>query len=376
MADSSAPRKIGILGCGNIFPRYVEGMQRFSELEIVHVADMDVERAREAAATYGIPAFGVPEGLYEDPAVEIVVNLTPPAFHASTIIAALQAGKHVYVEKPLALSKVDARAVLNYARDAGLTVASAPDTFLGSANQTARRALDDGMIGEPIGATAFVRHSRAETWHPNPGFLFGAGGGPVLDMGPYYVANLVNLLGPVQQVFASTRTGLRRRPVSAPDRAVDFVEVTVPTHASASLSFTSGAVATTVMSFDVWHTELPYMEIYGTEGTLSLPNPNTFDGDVRIKNLNDVEWRTLEPVTEPFGRVGTPDQYMRGLGVADLAGALSGSSLRVNGEFAFHTLEVLGAFQESEDSGAPVNILSTCSRPEPRPAIYSTQYSN
>lgn len=376
MADSSAPRKIGILGCGNIFPRYVEGMQRFSELEIVHVADMDVERAREAAATYGIPAFGVPEGLYEDPAVEIVVNLTPPAVHASTIIAALQAGKHVYVEKPLALSTHDARGVLDYAKDVGLTVASAPDTFLGSANQTARRALDDGMIGEPIGATAFVRHSRAETWHPNPGFLFGAGGGPVLDMGPYYVANLVNLLGPVQQVFASTRTGLRRRPVSAPDRAVDFVEVTVPTHASASLSFTSGAVATTVMSFDVWHTELPYMEIYGTEGTLSLPNPNTFDGDVRIKNLNDVEWRTLEPVTEPFGRVGTPDQYMRGLGVADLAGALSGSSLRVNGEFAFHTLEVLGAFQESEDSGAPVNILSTCSRPEPRPAIYSTQYSN
>lgn len=375
MADSSAPRKIGILGCGNIFPRYVEGMRRFSELEIVHVADMDVERAREAAATYGIPAFGVPEGLYEDPAVEIVVNLTPPAFHASTIVAALQAGKHVYVEKPLALSTVDARAVLNYARDAGLTVASAPDTFLGSANQTARDALDSGLIGEPIGATAFVRHSRAETWHPNPGFLFGAGGGPVMDMGPYYVANLVNLLGPVRQVFASTRTGMLRRPVTAPGRAVDFVEVTVPTHASACLSFASGAVATTVMSFDMWHTELPYMEIYGTQGTLSLPNPNTFDGDVRIKNLNDVEWRTLEPVTEVFGRVGTPDQYLRGLGVADLAAALNGSSLRVNGDFAFHTLEVLGAFQESEDTGTPVEILSTCNRPEPRPATFHPQHA-
>lgn len=375
MADSSAPRKIGILGCGNIFPRYFEGMQTFSELEIVHVADMDVERARQAAATYGIPAFGVPEGLYKDPAVEVIINLTPPAFHARTITAALQAGKHVYVEKPLALSMVDARAVLNCARDAGLTVASAPDTFLGSANQTARNALDRGLIGEPIGATAFVRHSRAETWHPHPGFLFGAGGGPVMDMGPYYVANLVNLLGPVRQVFASTRTGMLRRPVTAPGRTVDFVDVTVPTHASGCLSFNSGAVATTVMSFDVWHTELPYMEIYGTEGTLSLPNPNTFDGDVRIKNLNDVEWRTLEPITELFGRVGTPDQYLRGLGVADLAAALNGSSLRVNGDFALHTLEVLGAFQESEDTGAPVEILSTCKRPEPRPAVFHPQHA-
>ncbi|MFI5679533.1 Gfo/Idh/MocA family protein [Streptomyces cellulosae] len=359
--------RIGILGAGNIFGRYVEGLRTFPELEVVRVADIDTARARQAATEYGIPAWSDADDLLDDDTVEIVVNITPPQFHAKTVIAALEAGKNVYVEKPLAATVEEAREVLDAAASSTALLGSAPDTFLGSAVQTARHAIDTGRIGEVVGATAFVRSSRAETWHPDPRAFYGRGGGPVLDMGPYYLAALVNCLGPVAQVSAATRIGARTRTVTSPGRAVDEVTVEVPTHASATLTFASGAIATTLMSFDVWDTELPRIEIYGTEGTLALPNPNFFDGDVRLKRHGDDEWRVLTPVTELFGAVGTPEQHRRGLGVQDLADALDGGPHRANPEFAFHALEVLASFEISQREKRFVDLESACERPAPRP---------
>ncbi|MGW3567963.1 Gfo/Idh/MocA family protein [Streptomyces sp. NPDC000941] len=366
MAQQQARHRIGILGAGNIFGRYVEGLRTFPELEVVRVADVDTARAKQAASEYAIPAWGDADELLDDDAVEIVINITPPRFHAKTVIAALEAGKHVYVEKPIAATVEEAREVLDAAAAGGKLLGSAPDTFLGSAVQTARHAIDTGLIGEPVGATAFVRSSRAETWHPDPRAFYGPGGGPVLDMGPYYLAALVNCLGPIRQVSAATRIGAKTRKVTSPERVVDEITVEVPTHASATLTFASGAIGTTLMSFDVWDTELPRIEIYGTEGTLALPNPNFFDGDVRVKRHHDSHWAVLTPVTELFGAVDTPEQHRRGLGVRDLAGAIDGGAHRANPLFAFHTLDVLESFETSQRERRFVEIESSCERPEPR----------
>jgi predicted dehydrogenase len=360
-----ADHRIGILGSGNIFGRYVTGLRRYPSLKIARVGDIDTARAKEAANEFGVPDWGNDEDLYADDTIDIVVNLTPPVHHAATITAALRAGKNVYVEKPLATTVEDGRAVLQVAAESGKILGSAPDTFLGSASQTARKALDDGLIGEPIGASFFIGHSKAEKWHPDPRFLFQAGGGPVLDMGPYSLAILVNLLGPVSTVAASSRIGAPERAVTSLNRAVDSITVEVPTHAAAIFTFASGAIATAQLSFDVWDSELPHIEVYGTEGTLSLANPNHFDGDVRVKRHTDDEWIVLPPVTELFGAVGTREQARRGLGVHDLATAIEGGPHRANAAFAFHILESLAAIDTA--SGQSVSITSTCDRPAPLP---------
>lgn len=366
MGSAKQPHRIGILGSGNIFGRYVTGLARYPELEIMRVGDIDVARAKQAATDHGIPAWGDDGELYADESVEIIVNLTPPVHHARTVITALESGKHVYVEKPLATTVEEGRAVLAAAAASGRILGSAPDTFLGSASQTARKAVDAGLIGEPIGASAFIKHSRAETWHPDPRFLFRQGGGPVMDMGPYYLAILVNCLGPIHSVAAASRIGAPRRTVTAPDRLVEYIDVEVPTHASAVLSFASGAIGTALMSFDVWDTDLPRIELYGTEGTLSLPNPNNFDGDVRLKRHKDEGWTVLPAVVELFGAVDTPEQHRRGLGVRDLADAIEGGPHRANAAFAFHVLEALCAVDESSQRAEVLRLESTCERPVPR----------
>ncbi|GAB2873756.1 Gfo/Idh/MocA family protein [Streptomyces mayteni] len=366
MGTAKPSHRIGILGSGNIFGRYVTGLRRYPELRIVRVGDVDVARAKQAAVEHSIPAWGDDAELYADESVDIVVNLTPPVHHARTIVRALEAGKHVYVEKPLATTVEEGRAVLAAAAGSGAILGSAPDTFLGSASQTARRALDAGLIGAPVGASAFISHSKAETWHPDPRFLFQPGGGPVMDMGPYYVAILVNLLGPIRHVTGASRIGAPTRRVTSPDRSFDSIEVTVPTHASAVFTFASGAIGTTLMSFDVWDTDLPRIEVYGTEGTLSLPNPNNFDGDVRLRRHGDAEWTVLEPAVELFGAVDTREQHRRGLGVRDLADAVEGGPHRANSAFAFHVLETLCAIGTASDESRVVALESTCDRPAPR----------
>ncbi|MGW0662066.1 Gfo/Idh/MocA family protein [Streptodolium elevatio] len=356
----------GIVGCGNIFERYVRGLARFPELRVVRVADVDADRARRGAELVGPGTpYGTLEDLLADPAVEIVVNITPPTAHAAVTDAALRAGKHVYVEKPITTDLAIAREQLVLARESGLALGGAPDTFLGSAGQTARAVIDAGVIGDPVGATAFVTHSRAETWHPDPTFLFKPGGGPILDLGPYYVTQLVNCLGPMAEVYGRTRVGAAVRTVTAPGRLVESIDVEVDTHAAAVLTFASGVLATMALSFDIWDHQLPFIEIYGTHGTLAVPDPNTYDGDVKVRLHGDDAWAVCPPVLPVQGPADSLEhQLLRGPGVADLAASLRGGPHRASASLALHVLEVLGAVTASGAAKAPLAMTTTCERPE------------
>jgi predicted dehydrogenase len=359
-------RKVGLLGAGNVSWRYADGLDRFPELTITRVADVDVARAGQLADRIGAVA-GNPDDLYADPDVDIIVNLTPPLLHRETIIRGLESGKSVYVEKPLATTRADAEAVLDAERRNPGLIGSAPDTFLGSAAQTARAAIDSGLIGSPVGATSFIVASRAETWHPDPTFLFSPGGGPVLDLGPYFITALVNLLGPIQTVSAEGRTPRPVVLVTSPDRLVEQVEVTIPTHVIASLGFANGAIASLTASSEVWDSEAPLLEVHGTEGTITLPHPVHFDGDVRVRRHGDDEWSVVPPVIRRFAGPGT-EQQLRGLGVQDLSDALDGAPLRVGSALAAHVLDAMLAVDESIESGERVRLESTTDRPAPRTA--------
>lgn len=355
---------VGIVGCGNISGAYFRGLRRFEGLRIAGCTDLSQELARTAGERYGVPVFESVEALAAADDVDILVNLTPPLAHESVTRALLATGKHVFTEKPLTASFASAAPLVAEARERGVLFGSAPDTFLGSAGQTARAAVDDGLIGEVIGASAFVTHSKAELWHPDPTFLFTTGGGPALDMGPYYIASLVNLLGPIDSVYATARIGSTVRPVSTPDRRVDTIEVAIPTHASATLNFATGAIGTVLMSFDVWDHELPFIELYGTKGTLSVPDPNNYDDDVRVRLHGEDGWRALPPVIDGFtSRADVVDLPLRGPGVADLAAALTGEPFRTNADFALHVLEVLDAIANGTDGVA--ELTTTCDRPAP-----------
>lgn len=356
--------RVGILGAGFIFGAYARGLREHAHLPIVRVADAFPERAKTAAAEWGIPAYGDADALFADPDVDIVVNITTPDVHSGLSDAAMRAGKHVYVEKPLAVTLSDARENLTTAKETGRLLGSAPDTFLGAAGQTARAAIDAGLIGDPFAATSFVRSSRPQLWHPDPTFLFQRGAGPVLDWGPYHVAALVNLLGPITQVIGASSRAETDIAVTAPDRRVDSIHVGVDTHSTAILRFASGALATTMYSFDVWDTELPHIEIYGTEGTLLVPNPDQFDNPVLMRRRTDEEWSPV-PVTLPES-VADKRFQARGLGVADLAGHISGEPHRASGAFAYHVLEVLDGIADRTISSPVTDISSTVERPAAR----------
>ena len=364
--------RVGVVGTGAIFPAYARGLA-WHDLPVARVADLDPQRARAQAEEHGVPAWGGVEDLLADPGIDVVVNITPPSAHYPLTRDALAAGKHVYVEKPLAASAALARENLEQAAAAGRVLGAAPDTFLGTAGQTARAAIDDGLIGTPFAATSFVRSSRVEAWHPHPAFFFEPGGGPVLDWGPYHIAALVNLLGPIAEVAAATAVPTPRIAATAPQRTVDVIDVKVPTTATAIMRTVSGALITALYSFDVWDTTLPHIEVYGTEGTLQVPDPNHHDRPVLAKRRDDtpmdrlpwpdVPWRELPPVIGPT-RDDSPRQF-RGHGVADLVGSLSGAPLRVSGQFALHVLEVLEAIEGATLADGARSIPDAAVRPEP-----------
>lgn len=350
--------RIGIAGCGTIFPAYMEGLARFSHLEVIRCADIIPERALMGHEKYGIPRYGGPDELLADADVEIVLNITPPLTHFEVSSAALEAGKHLYTEKPITTDLGDANRLLDLAEGTELVLGSAPDTFLGSWGATSRAVVDSGALGEIAAATAFIPHNRVETWHPDPGFLFQAGGGPTLDRGPYYIAALVNLLGPIAEVAGVTRIGASTRVVSAPDRLVEEVEVVVPTHSTAVLRFESGVLGTIIFSSDIWATELPHIEVYGSAGTLSLPHPNWFDGPVRFNSgaTRETEWQVVPSVA--------PEGGLRGEGIADMITSLqTGRPQRTGPELARHALEVLLAVERSSDEQGFITIESRCERP-------------
>jgi predicted dehydrogenase len=356
---------VGVVGCGTISSAYLAAARKFPILDVVALADANPAAAEARAAEFGVPARPA-DALLADSAVEIVLNLTVPKAHVEVGLKAIAAGKHVYSEKPLGVGVAEARVLVEAAAARGLRLGCAPDTFLGGAHQTARQCLDEGLIGRPIGGTAFFMCPGHERWHPNPAFYYLAGGGPMLDMGPYYVTDLVNLLGPVASVSGvATRLRLDRVVTSEP-LAGTRVPVEVATHVTGTLVLVNGAAVSMTMSFDVpRHKHVP-IELYGETGSLIVPDPNYFGGKVEFATASE-DWREV-PIRHAYA-----DGNYRILGVADMAQAIrSGRPHRASGALAFHVLEVMEAFQTSSDSGRTVEVSSRPDRPAPMPASLET----
>jgi predicted dehydrogenase len=355
---------VGIVGCGKISGVYLGNLRSSTVAEVIEVvacADLDLERARAQAAQYGVPrACGVAE-LLADPEIELVVNLTVPQAHATVGLAAIREGKSIYNEKPLAIGREDARRMLDEARERGVRVGCAPDTSLGGGLQTCRKLIDDGAIGTPVAATAFLLSHGPEGWHPDPNFFYQPGAGPLFDMGPYYLSALITMLGPVRRVTASARATFPERVVGSGPKQGERITVNTPTHVAAVLDFTAGPIATVITSFDVWSHGLPRIEIYGSEGSLSVPDPNTFRGPVRLRRAGEAEWQEA-----PLSHDNVDN--MRGLGVLDLAHALrSGRPHRANGELAFHVLDIMHACLAASEESHHIALTSDCARPAPLP---------
>ncbi|ROP64791.1 Gfo/Idh/MocA family protein [Curtobacterium sp. ZW137] len=353
MSDGAALR-VGMVGVGNISRQYLQHLPALPGLQLTAVADLDTERAATVAAEQGVLALGVDELLAHDD-VDVVLNLTIPAAHASVALAALAAGKHVYGEKPLATSTAEAAPVLEQARAAGLRVGSAPDTVLGTGIQTARAALDDGAIGDPVGAAVAWSAPGHELWHPAPAFYYQPGGGPLLDMGPYYLTSLVAFFGPVVRVSGSATRSARARTVGSGPDAGAAIPVDVDTHVVAILEHEGGVVSTVTVSFEVWATRSPLFEVYGTAGTLAVPDPNAFSETASIATADDRTWREL-PVRAGYADAG------RGYGLADMAHAIATDRPhRASGDLAYHVLEVMEAVATAAREHTVVPVTS---RPE------------
>lgn len=345
--------KIGIVGCGNISDIYLKNCTEiFDNLEVVGCADLIIERAREKAEKYNIKAYSVQELInHED--IEIIVNLTIPKAHKEVSMGALEAGKHTYMEKPLSLTREDGKALINKAKEKGLKIGGAPDTFLGGGIQTCIELINNGEIGTPIGATAFMTCHGHESWHPDPEFYYKIGGGPMFDMGPYYLTALITMLGSVKRVSGSTKISFPERIITSEPKKGEIIKVDVPTHISGLLDFENGAVGIIITSFDVWGSNLPIIEIYGTKGTLSVPDPNTFSGPVNIKKSYDKE----------FHEVVINKKYTdnsRGLGISDMANSIiNNHEHRANGDLIYHVLDIMHAFHDSSNTSKHITLQSS-----------------
>jgi predicted dehydrogenase len=356
---------IGIIGCGVISKAYLTAMKQFSNIELRAVADMRSSAAEQRAKEFGVPGMRVDQMLKRDD-IEIVVNLTVPLAHTDVSLAVLNAGKHVHSEKPLGVNMVEARKVMDLAASRNLRVGCAPDTFLGGGHQTARKLIDDGAIGKPVAGTAFFMCPGHERWHPAPGFYYLRGGGPMLDMGPYYITDLVQLLGPIAAVMGlATKPRLERLVTSEPLNGT-LIPVEVATHVTGLLEFVSGAVVSITMSFDVPKHQHTPIEIYGLEGSLKVPDPNRFGGEVKIARSGG-EWE-LQAHSH-----GNTEGEFRSIGVADMAAAIiNDRPHRASGALALHVLEAMEAFQISSDEGRRVKLETTVERPAMLPPGLAT----
>lgn len=358
--------KAGIIGAGNICGIYIKNLTTmFAEnIELAAVANRHPEKAAAAVENYAAAAVAwekTPEDLLKRRDIDLIINLTPPAAHFSVAKAALDAGKHVYNEKPLCTNLADAELLLELAQKKGLLVGCSPDTFLGAGVQTAVKLLKDGWIGRPVAGTAFLLNHGPEHWHPAPDFFYAPGGGPLLDMGPYYIGALVSLLGPVAAVTGNAAISHDQRLITSEPRHGEQVAVTTPTHISALLDFKTGAHVSMIMSFDVWSHSLPHIEIYGSEGTLQLGDPNYFISPVKFRRFRDAGWHDAPLLTEGGeARLSWLDNdNWRGAGVADMAQAIAeGRQPRASGDRALHILAVMTGILDSAEQGKRLPILT------------------
>ena len=355
--------RVGVVGCGAISGIYLQNMTSvFSEiLQVACCADLDPARAQGQAEEFpGVKAVSTDQML-ADPDVQIVVNLTIPNAHADVAVAAVRAGKSVYNEKPLTITRQQARELLAAAKAKNVLVGCAPDTFLGAGYQTCRQLIDEGRIGKPLAASACFVCRGHERWHPSPEFYYKKGGGPMFDMGPYYLTALVSLLGPAARVAGLTAMSFPTRTITSQPLAGKVIDVEVPTHIAGLVEFQSGAIATVVTSFDVWNSQVPRMELHGSEGSLVMPDPNTFGGPILLRGPGAQEWQEI-PLTHGYA------ENSRGLGVADMARAiLTGRTVRAGGELAYHVLDLMHAFHDAARQRKTVELESTCAQPAPLP---------
>lgn len=348
--------RVGVIGCGSISNQYLPNLKKWDILDLVACADLNMEMAHAQAEKHGVPTACTVETMLADPEIDIVVNLTYPKAHAPVALQAIAAGKHVYNEKPLAMDPAEGQSILDAAAKAGVRVSGAPDTFLGAGIQTARKMIEDGAIGRPVAATAFLMSKGHESWHPNPEFYYEPGGGPMFDMGPYYLTALINLLGPIEQVSGTASVAITPRTITSQPKAGKKIDVETPDHVAGNLRFASGAVGTIITTFAAQHNILPRITIYGTEGTLAVPDPNGFDGEVSLAKAGEKEFTTV-PHTHTLG-------YGRAVGVAEMAHAIAANRPhRASGQLAQSVLEAMQAFLDSSEQGRTISLQCKTDQP-------------
>jgi predicted dehydrogenase len=358
---------VGIIGCGNISTAYFTLAPLFKGIKVVACSDINMNAAELRAEEFGVKAQTVEE-LLANPDVDVVVNLTIPDAHYPVSKQILEAGKHVYSEKPLVLSLEQGEDLRRLAKEKGLSVGCAPDTFLGGSHQLARQYIDQGGIGRVTSGTCHVMSPGMEMWHPNPDFFFLPGGGPILDLGPYYIANLINLIGPVKRVGALTSMASETRTITSEPRNGDVIPVKTPTNIHALLEFVNGATITLSASWDVWCHRHANMELYGTDGSLFVPDPNFFGGVVEATGKNK-EIKPLEAWDHPFGIDNQESQHgpranYRTAGLADMALAIiEGRDARCSLDRVLHGVDVMTAILKSGETGAFVTLSTTCTQP-------------
>ena len=357
---------VGIIGCGNICTAYLQNAKKFDNIRVTRLADLDVTRAEALATEHGVPHHGTVEDLLGDDTVELVINLTIPLVHAKVALQILEAGKHVYGEKPLAAELDEAEAVLALAAEKNLRVGNAPDTFLGTSHQTVRKLLADGAIGQPTHAIGLMLSGGPESWHPDPEFFYKRGGGPMFDMGPYYLTAFMNLLGPIRSVSAEVGSLFEHREVGSGDKAGQKLSIETEDHFSASLRFDGNMIGTLITSFASQHHPFDWkhpITVFGTNGTIQVPDPNNFEGEIRVRTADADDWEVVpDAFSHPNGR---------SLGVSDMIEAIRNDRpTRCDGRLAQQALRVMHASRQSSEEGRRIDLPGDAVQPALMPDTF------
>ena len=358
--------QVGVIGCGAIFDNYLHHAKKVyaDYFEVTAVADIDENRAKAKAEEWEITKYGLPEMIFNDPEIDIILNLTVPMAHEEITIRALLSGKHVYSEKPLACSREGMQKIIDTAKACGKRVACAPDSFMSAPAQTAKKLLEDDWIGAPIGFNAICPMRGNEFWRPDADFFYKEGAGPMMDMAPYYLNLLISLLGPVESVSTMAKITWPERTIKVEPRRGEKIKVEVPTHVCSSLRFKDGTIGTFVNSFDIWCSRQPYMEIYGEKGTMIIPDPNNYIGKVKVRRYRDTEWREINLFVEY-------EKYGRGIGIVDLIRCIEADKPhKASTEMAYHATDVILTMDEAAKEKCELPIASTTQKPD---GLYTDQ---